>query len=92
MDTDLYSRQIYTYGLDTMEKIINLKILIVGLRGLGIEIAKNLILSGPKEVSIYDRGVCKTNDLGSNFYIEERDINVKTREKACYEKLKLLNK
>lgn len=38
MDTNLYSRQIYTYGLDTMEKITNLKILIVGLRGLGIEI------------------------------------------------------
>ena len=74
MDTNLYSRQIYTYGIDTMEKIISLKILVVGLRGLGIEIAKNLILSGPKEVSIYDRNICKINDLGSNFYIEENDI------------------
>ena len=92
MDTNLYSRQIYTYGLDTMEKITNLKILIVGLRGLGIEIAKNLILSGPKEVSIYDRNICKINDLGSNFYIEENDINIKTREEACFEKLQLLNK
>ena len=49
---NLYSRQIFTYGLDTMSKIINLKILIIGLRGFGIEIAKNLILAGPKEVSI----------------------------------------
>ena len=52
---------------------------------------KNLILSGPKEVSIFDRNICKINDLGSNFYIEENDININTREKACFEKLKLLN-
>jgi ubiquitin-activating enzyme E1 len=32
-----------------MDKIINLKILIIGLRGLGIEIAKNIILTGPKK-------------------------------------------
>ena len=91
INTDLYSRQIFTYGLDTMEKITNLKILIVGLRGLGVEIAKNLILTGPKEVSLYDRNICKINDLGSNFYINENDVNKKTREEACHKKLCSLN-
>ena len=91
INTDLYSRQIFTYGMDIMEKIANLKILIVGLRGLGVEIAKNLILAGPKEVSLYDRNICKINDLGSNFYINENDINKKTREEACYKKLCSLN-
>ena len=43
IDIELYSRQIFTYGKDTMEKIVDLKILIIGLKGLGIEIAKNLI-------------------------------------------------
>ena len=90
-DKNLYSRQIFTYGLDTMSKIINLKILIVGLRGLGIEIAKNLILAGPKEVSISDKNICKINDLGSNFYINENDINKKTLEDSCYDNLKSLN-
>ena len=90
-DKNLYSRQIFTYGLDTMSKIINLKILIVGLRGLGIEICKNLILTGPKEVSIYDKNICKINDLGSNFYINEDDINKKTLQDSCYDKLKSLN-
>jgi len=90
-DKNLYSRQIFTYGLDTMYKIINLKILIVGLRGLGIEICKNLILAGPKEVSISDKNICKINDLGSNFYINEDDINKKTLEDSCYDKLKSLN-
>jgi ubiquitin-activating enzyme E1 len=90
-DKNLYSRQILTYGLDAMDKIINLKILIIGLRGLGIEIAKNLILAGPKEVSISDKNICKINDLGSNFYIDEGDINIKTLEDSCFDKLKALN-
>ena len=92
MDTNLYSRQIFTYGKETMEKIINLRILIIGLRGLGIEIAKNLILLGPKEVSISDPNICKINDLGANFFIKLNDVNIKTREESCLEKLSSLNK
>ena len=91
LDTDLYSRQIFTYGIDIMKKIINLKILLIGLRGLGIEIAKNLVLSGPKLLSISDKNICRINDLGSNFYINESDVNNLTREEACYEKLISLN-
>ena len=92
IDKNLYSRQIFTYGQDLMEKIVNLKILIIGLRGLGIEIAKNLILAGPKEVLISDKNKCQINDLNSNFYINEDDIDNKIREEACLEKLSLLNK
>ena len=40
--------------MDTMNKIIKMKILIIGLRGLGVEVAKNIILMGPKEIQIYD--------------------------------------
>ena len=90
-DKNLYSRQILTYGMDTMDKIIEYRILIIGLRGLGIEIAKNLILAGPKEVTISDKNICKINDLGSNFYLDEDDINIKTREDSCFDKLKALN-
>ena len=43
IDENLYSRQIYTYGKELMDKIVDLKILIMGLRGLGIEVAKNII-------------------------------------------------
>ena len=91
INTNLYSRQIYTYGMDTMKKIINLKILVIGLRGLGIEICKNLILAGPKELAIYDKTICKISDLGSNFYISESDINKNPRDFACYKKLSELN-
>ena len=85
LDENLYSRQIFTYGVDMMDKIINLRILIIGLRGLGIETAKNIILAGPKEVCISDKNICKVNDLGSNFFIDEKDVNNRTREESCYE-------
>jgi len=54
IDLNLYSRQIGTFGLETMAKLIELKILIVGMRGLGVETAKNIILAGPKRVDIWD--------------------------------------
>ena len=92
IDTDLYSRQIFTYGKDIMEKIIDLRILLIGLRGLGIEIAKNLVLLGPKEVSISDQNICQIADMGANFYININDVEKKTREESCLEKLSLLNK
>ena len=48
LDYDLYSRQLSIYDPESMAKISELKILLIGLRGLGIEIAKNIILSGAK--------------------------------------------
>ena len=90
IDTNLYSRQIKTYGIEIMKKLQNLKILIIGLRGLGIEVTKNLILTGPKEVKIYDSNKCTINDLGSNFYLSEKDIG-KRRDISCLKKLSELN-
>ena len=90
-DINLYSRQISTYGKETMEKIIDLKILIIGLRGLGIEIAKNIILLGPKLVKIYDKNLCTINDQCANFYINDNDVGKKSREEACINKLQQLN-
>ena len=91
IDQNLYSRQIFTYGKETMNKIVNLRVLIIGLRVLGGETAKNIILAGPKEVSISDKNICNINDLGANFYLNDNDINKKTREDSCIDKLKELN-
>ena len=92
IDTNLYSRQIGTIGMETMKKLIQLKVLIVGLRGLGIEIAKNIILAGPNKISVFDPEPAKINDLGSNFYLSEEDVkNGKRRDEACLTKLSDLN-
>lgn len=88
---ELYSRQIIFLGKETMDKISQLKIVIIGLRGLGIEISKNIIVSGPKKVKIFDPNKVKLNDLGSNFYLTEKDIG-KRRDESCIQKLQKLNK
>ena len=91
IDTDLYSRQIGTFGMDIMEKILKLKVLIVGMRGLGVETAKNIILSGSHSVDIYDPTLVKISDLGSNFYLSEDDVNKKNRDEASLTNLAQLN-
>ena len=62
------------------------------MRGLGIEIAKNIILSGPNRVTIFDPNIAKINDLTANFYLTKDDIeNQKRRDEAVINKLSLLN-
>ena len=39
IDTNLYSKQLGAYGMDTMKKIINLSVFIYGMRG----VKKNII-------------------------------------------------
>ncbi|KEP60324.1 UNVERIFIED_CONTAM: ubiquitin-activating enzyme E1 family protein [Hammondia hammondi] len=74
IDTDLYSRQIGAFGLETMGKLITLRVLISGMRGIGAECAKNLILAGPNTVVLHDPAPCEMRDLGSNFCIIEEHV------------------
>ena len=90
--SNLYSRQIGLYGIETMKKIMKLNVFIYGMRGLGVEITKNIILAGPKKVTIFDQNIAKINDLSANFYLSKEDIeNKKRRDESIIEKLSLLN-
>ena len=66
LDEDLHSRQLAVYGRDTMKKMAGATVLISGMRGLGVEIAKNLVLAG---VSTQTR----TNALSLSFLLRRRD-------------------
>eukprot|EP00359_Climacostomum_virens_P002302 CAMPEP_0204914916 /NCGR_PEP_ID=MMETSP1397-20131031/12859_1 /ASSEMBLY_ACC=CAM_ASM_000891 /TAXON_ID=49980 /ORGANISM="Climacostomum Climacostomum virens, Strain Stock W-24" /LENGTH=82 /DNA_ID=CAMNT_0052086707 /DNA_START=41 /DNA_END=286 /DNA_ORIENTATION=+ len=74
-----------------MGKLIKLKVLISGLRGIGVETAKNLILAGPGAVTLHDDTPVSLSDLGSNFYLTESDVRVKSRGQASANKLAYLN-
>lgn len=52
-------------GHDAMKRMQNSNVLISGLRGLGVEIAKNVILGGVKSVTLHDEGVAEWQDLSS---------------------------
>lgn len=55
----------YVLGHDAMKRMQNSNVLISGLRGLGVEIAKNVILGGVKSVTLHDEGVAEWQDLSS---------------------------
>ena len=91
IDTNLYSRQIGTFGMEAMGKLIQLKVLIYGLRGLGVEVAKNIILAGPKQVTLSDPTIVDVKDLGSNFYLTEENVGKNRRDESSVTKLRELN-
>ena len=70
---DLYSRQLGIIDSDSMTKLTSMKYLIIGLRGLGIEILKNLILEGPQRVDIYDPNYINIYDIDSYSYKDKNN-------------------
>jgi ubiquitin-activating enzyme E1 len=64
IDESLYSRQLYVLGKEAMKRMANSTVLIIGLSGLGIEIAKNLALGGVRSLTISDRKKVEVKDLG----------------------------
>jgi ubiquitin-activating enzyme E1 len=67
-----------------------MKVLLVGARGLGFEVAKNLVLAGPGELVVYDPNPVEWRDLGSNFFFTEADVG-KHRDEVMVSKLVELN-
>ena len=74
-----------------MGKLVKMNVLIVGLRGLGVETAKNLILAGPRSVTLYDPTPVTWGDLSSNFYCTPAHVGTTSRANASYDKLQELN-
>ncbi|KAL4149161.1 hypothetical protein QTP88_003164 [Uroleucon formosanum] len=83
IDEGLYSRQLYVLGHDAMRKMATSDVLISGLGGLGVEIAKNVILGGVKSVTLHDSVVCTYSDLSSQFYLTENDIGKNRADISC---------
>uniref|UniRef100_A0A1D1Y6H3 E1 ubiquitin-activating enzyme n=2 Tax=Anthurium amnicola TaxID=1678845 RepID=A0A1D1Y6H3_9ARAE len=90
IDEDLHSRQLAVYGRETMRRLFASNVLISGMNGLGVEIAKNLVLAGVKSVTLHDEGTLDLWDLSSNFFVLEDDVG-KNRALACVQKLQELN-
>uniref|UniRef100_A0A8C1Z7Q4 E1 ubiquitin-activating enzyme n=1 Tax=Cyprinus carpio TaxID=7962 RepID=A0A8C1Z7Q4_CYPCA len=64
----------YVIDHDAMRRMGKADVLIAGMRGLGVEIAKNVILAGVRSVTIQDEGVVQWRDLSSQFYLKEADL------------------
>lgn len=90
IDEGLYSRQLYVLGHEAMRKMAHSNVLISGMRGLGVEIAKNVVLGGVKSVTIHDPGKTSYMDLTSQFFLREEDLG-KNRAEVTQPRLAELN-
>lgn len=73
-----------------MAKMMNARVLLSGMTGLGVEIAKNVILAGVKSFTIHDDSNATLADLSSQFYLSEADVG-SNRAEASLESLRELN-
>ncbi|ESO94579.1 hypothetical protein LOTGIDRAFT_232383 [Lottia gigantea] len=90
IDDSLYSRQRYVLGDSAMKRMAQSSVLLCGVGGLGIEIAKNIVLAGVKSLTIQDDKNASIEDLGTQFFLHEADIN-KNRAEASSHHLSELN-
>ncbi|XP_036191322.1 ubiquitin-like modifier-activating enzyme 6 isoform X1 [Myotis myotis] len=92
IDDALYSRQRYVLGDTAMQKMAKSHIFLSGMGGLGLEIAKNLVLAGIKALTIHDVKKCQAWDLGTNFFLCEDDVvNMRNRAEAVLQHIAELN-
>ncbi|CAL8274326.1 unnamed protein product [Gadus morhua 'NCC'] len=92
IDDSLYSRQRYVLGDSAMQKMAQSSVFLSGMGGLGIEIAKNIVLAGVKTVTLHDTKQCEVWDLGINFFIRQDDVfNQRTRVEAVFPRIVELN-
>ncbi|XP_059490733.1 ubiquitin-like modifier-activating enzyme 1 [Neocloeon triangulifer] len=83
MDENLYSRQLYVLGHEAMVRMARSVVLISGLGGLGVEIAKNVILAGVKKVVLHDTKLVSKADLATQYFVRYADIGRNRAEASC---------
>ena len=76
-----YDRQVRVWGAEAQSRIQTSRVLIVGLRGINVEVAKNIILAGVNVV-IQDAATVSVRDLSSNFFLTAADVGAPTVEAA----------
>jgi molybdopterin/thiamine biosynthesis adenylyltransferase len=90
VDPSQYETQIGCLGKDSMVKLWGMHVLVVGAKGLGVEIAKHFVLAGCEAVMMYDDDIVQPSDVGANFCLRESDVGSK-RGVAVTPRLSVLN-
>ncbi|KAL0491076.1 ubiquitin-like 1-activating enzyme E1 [Acrasis kona] len=86
----IYDRQIRLWGVDAQNRMLKTRVLVYGIRGLSAEVCKNIVLAGVGHVCIMDKDVVTYQDLGAQFFIEEKDVG-KNRAEASLQRIQELN-
>ncbi|KAI9790400.1 MAG: hypothetical protein M1816_005218 [Peltula sp. TS41687] len=86
----LYDRQIRLWGVKAQEKLRTAHVLIITMKALANEIAKNLVLAGVGAVTVVDHELVTEEDLCSQFLVAEDDVGM-NRAEAAKSRLQKLN-
>ncbi|XP_068034303.1 SUMO-activating enzyme subunit 1 [Anomalospiza imberbis] len=85
-----YDRQIRLWGLEAQKRLRASRVLLVGLRGLGAEVAKNLILAGVRGLTLLDHQQVSPEDSRAQFLIPGGSLG-RNRAEASLERAQSLN-
>ncbi|KAI5783788.1 hypothetical protein FPQ18DRAFT_298574 [Pyronema domesticum] len=86
----LYDRQIRLWGMEAQLRMRNSKILLITMRGLANEVAKNLVLAGIGSLTVMDPEVVEEDDLGASFFFSEEHVG-QNRAEAALPAIQALN-
>ena len=84
-----YDRQIRVWGSEAQHRIQTSSVLICGLKGLNIEVVKNIVLAGMNVVLI-DSSKVEITNLSCNFFLSVDDVGRPTAD-ACLDRIQELN-
>ena len=87
-----FSRQIIlkNIGIVGQKKILNSKVLIIGMGGLGCSVAEFLTRSGVGTIGIADNDLVSLSNIHRQSLYDEGDLN-KSKVKVAQKKLKIIN-
>ncbi|KAL7626748.1 E1 ubiquitin-activating protein aos1 [Parahypoxylon ruwenzoriense] len=89
-DIALYDRQLRLWGMEAQQKIQSASIVIITMKALANEIAKNLVLAGIGSLTVVDDQVVTEADLGAQFFLSEENIG-QNRAEAAVTQIQKLN-
>ncbi|KAK2068427.1 hypothetical protein P8C59_003063 [Phyllachora maydis] len=86
----LYDRQIRLWGFKAQERIRRANILLITMKALANEVAKNLVLAGIGSLTVVDHEPVTEADLGAQFFVEQQHVG-RNRAQAASAALQKLN-
>ncbi|KAI0115337.1 hypothetical protein F4814DRAFT_419150 [Daldinia grandis] len=89
-DIALYDRQLRLWGMEAQQKIQNTNVVLITMKALANEIAKNLVLAGIGSLTVVDDQVVTEADLGAQFFLTEENIG-QSRAEAAVGRIQKLN-
>ncbi|XP_059162799.1 SUMO-activating enzyme subunit 1-like [Physella acuta] len=89
-EAEQYDRQIRLWGLDAQRRLRASTVLLIGLKGLGAEVAKNIILAGIKSITFMDSHAVEVEDSMSQFFVSSAALG-QNRAQASTSPAQLLN-